>query len=334
MATIKDIAQKAGVSSATVSRVLNYDQTLSVSDETRKKIFDTADALNYTKHMKKAPVKTSQSKLAVIQWYSEHEELDDLYYYAIRTGLEKQAQDLHYEIIRIFDQEDLEPIKQADGIIAIGKFSKTQLKDLASYKLPLVVVDSNTLAYGIPCVTTDFTFGVQTALEHFWQQGIKDIGMLTGQEYTADEKEMVADQRLIAFQQFLEKRQAYQSQWLKVGAFTAESGYQMMKKLIHQENDQLPHAFFIANDNLAIGALKALQEERIAVPERVSLISFNDTAVTNYVYPALSSVTVFTKEMGATAVDLIHQELSSDETDLPVKQVNLATKLTIRASSI
>lgn len=334
MATIKDIAEKAGVSSATVSRVLNYDQTLSVSDETRKKIFDMADALNYTKHMKKTPIKKSQPKLAVIQWYSEHEELDDLYYYAIRTGLEKQAQELHYEIIRIFDEEGLDPISQADGIIAIGKFSKSQLRELSSYNLPFVVVDSNTLAQGISCVTTDFTYGVQAALDEFWRHGIKDIGMLTGQEYTADGKEIVADQRLIAFQQYLDKRQAFNSHWLKVGDFTTDSGYQMMKSLISKEKDQLPHAFFIANDNLAIGALKALQEEGIAVPERVSLISFNDTAVTNYVMPALSSVTVFTKEMGASAVNLIHEMLTGDSSDQPVKQVNHATKLTLRASSI
>ncbi|MGT2784074.1 LacI family DNA-binding transcriptional regulator [Streptococcus merionis] len=333
MATIKDIAKKAGVSSATVSRVLNYDPKLSVSDETRKKIFDTADELNYTKHIQKNSFRQNQPKIAVVQWYSQHEELDDLYYYSIRTGLEKEAQEKGYEIIRIFNQEELTPAEQADGLIAIGKFSRDQIAELASFGKPLVFVDSNTLPHGFSCVTTDFTFGVTAALDHFWQNEQWQIGMLTGQEKTSDNKETIADQRLIIFQQYLEKRQAFNPKWLKVGEFSADSGYQMMTQLINQFEDNLPQAFFIANDSLAIGALKALQEAQIAVPERVSLISFNDTTVTSYVYPTLSSVTVFTKEMGATAFHLLHSQLTHDVTP-PIQQITLATKLTLRASSL
>lgn len=333
MATIKDIAAEAGVSSATVSRVLNYDPTLSVSDDTRKKIFDIADELNYTKHHKKAPAKNKQPRLAVIQWYDQHAELDDLYYYAIRIGLEKRAQELGYELIRVFNQDSLEPINQADGIIAIGKFSQAQIKVLATYKTPLVFVDSNTLAKGYSCVTTDFEFGVTAALNHFWKQGLKDIGMLAGQEQTSDKVEALSDQRLPIFKTFMTAHKAFKPEWVKIGTFSVDSGYQLMTELIDSLGDQLPQAFFIANDSMAIGALKALQEAAIAVPERVSLISFNDTSVTNYVYPTLSSVTVFTKQMGAAGVDLIHEQLTSED-EAPLKQVNLSTKLNLKASSL
>ena len=90
MATIKDIAQAAGVSPATVSRVLNYDPAMSVSDGTRKKIFDIAEQLNYKKSRKRKPSKTQVYRIGLIEWYTEQEELDDLYYYSIRLGIEKK----------------------------------------------------------------------------------------------------------------------------------------------------------------------------------------------------------------------------------------------------
>ena len=91
MATIKDIAQAAGVSSATVSRVLNHDQSMSVSDETRKKIFAVAEQLHYKKIKKQKTDIRTKGRLAIIEWYTEQEELDDLYYYAIRMGTEKKS---------------------------------------------------------------------------------------------------------------------------------------------------------------------------------------------------------------------------------------------------
>lgn len=331
MATIKEIADLAGVSSATVSRVLNYDTSLSVSDDTRQKIFDIADQLNYTKHKGKATSVKKHQTLAVLQWYNQHEELDDLYYYNIRVGLEKRAQELGYQVIRIFHEEDLAPVSQADGLIAIGKYSATQIDHLGQLNPNLVFVDSKTLAQGYSCVTTDFEGGVVAALDYFWQQGLHHIGMLTGEELTSDQTEAVSDPRLPLFQAYLTDKKAFNPNWIRVGHFSAESGYQMMQDLITDLGDQLPHAFFLASDSLAIGALKALQEANIPVPERVSLISFNDTAVTNYVYPALSSVRVHTKEMGKIAVNLIHDLLTQSES--LTQHITLATELSLKTST-
>ena len=96
MATIKDIAERAQVSPATVSRVLNYDETMSVSIETRNRIFQVAEELNYVKYKSKNKKNNSKSSepthtIAVIQWYTEQEEINDLYYYAIRIGIEKKS---------------------------------------------------------------------------------------------------------------------------------------------------------------------------------------------------------------------------------------------------
>lgn len=88
MATIRDIAKLARVSPATVSRVLNYDQELSVAQETKQRIFEVAEDLNYTKH--KRANKIGKAVIRLVQWYDEAEELADLYYLSIRLGIEKR----------------------------------------------------------------------------------------------------------------------------------------------------------------------------------------------------------------------------------------------------
>ena len=86
MATIKDIAQTAGVSPATVSRVLNYDKSMSVSDETRKKIFNIAEQLNYKKSKRQKKTSPQTHRMALVEGYTEGEELDSLDYYSLRLG--------------------------------------------------------------------------------------------------------------------------------------------------------------------------------------------------------------------------------------------------------
>lgn len=91
MATIKDIAKKANVSQTTVSRILNYDPTLSVNDETRKRVFAAAEALNYTKHKQKNSRHYSGKNVAVIFFGNQIQEINDSYYYSIRDGIEKSS---------------------------------------------------------------------------------------------------------------------------------------------------------------------------------------------------------------------------------------------------
>lgn len=334
MATIKDIAEKAGVSQSTVSRVLNLDETLSVSEDTRSRIFRIAEDLHYQKKSHKTapqPVEDSH-KIVIFEWYTREEELDDLYYYAIRIGLEKQAQELGYEIIRIFSKDDWSLMKEADGIIALGKFSPKTIQDLESYGKPLIFVDSNTLYLGHSCVTTDLEDSVIMVLDHFLEKGHEEIGLLVGQEQTADAIPLLMDPRQRTFQQYLTAKGFYQERFVAVGEFSTESGYQLMEQLIQGLGNELPTAFFMASDALAVGALRSLQEHQIAIPDRVSIISFNDTSIAKYVYPALSTVTVYTEEMGKQAIQMLWQTFQGTQPSVPY-MVKLATKLTIRDSS-
>lgn len=333
MATIKDIAQAAGVSSATVSRVLNQDQAMSVSDETRTKIFTIAEQLGYKKSKKNNKRSKTSRRIAIIEWYTEQEELDDLYYYSIRLGAEKKAQELGYEIIRIFNNDSLAQLENIDAIIAIGKFSPGKIKELETYSDKLVFVDSNTLNSGHSCVTTDFENSVINVIDYFINNGLKEIGMIAGQETSSDKSTLLSDPRLNTFQSYLQQLKLYDSNLIKIGSFSSEDGYKIMKEFIMELGDDLPQAFFAANDALASGALRALQEAKIPVPERVSLISFNDTSLAKYMYPKLSTVTVFTEEMGKQAIQILEQNFQKDRSSVPY-MVKLATRLTIRESSL
>lgn len=333
MVTIKDIAHAAGVSSATVSRVLNQDQAMSVSDETRTKIFTIAEQLGYKKSKKTNKRSKSSHRIAIIEWYTEQEELDDLYYYSIRLGAEKRAQELDYEVIRIFNNDSMAQLENIDGIIAIGKFSPDKIKELETYSDNLVFVDSDTLNYGHSCVTTDFENSVINVIDYFINNGLKKIGMIAGQETSSDKSTLLSDPRLNTFQSYLKQLKLYDPNLIKIGSFSSEAGYKIMKKFIIELGDNLPQAFFVANDALASGALRALQEAKIPVPERVSLISFNDTSLAKYMYPKLSTVTVFTEEMGKQAIQILEQSFLKDSPSVAY-MIKLATRLTIRESSL
>lgn len=333
MVTIKEIAHAAGVSSATVSRVLNQDQAMSVSDETRTKIFTIAEQLGYKKSKRTNKRSKSSHRIAIIEWYTEQEELDDLYYYSIRLGAEKRAQELGYEIIRIFNNDSMAQLENIDGIIAIGKFSPDKIKELETYSDNLVFVDSDTLNYGHSCVTTDFENSVINVIDYFINNGLKKIGMIAGQETSSDKSTLLSDPRLNTFQSYLQQLKLYDPNLIKIGSFSSEAGYKIMKEFIMELGDNLPQAFFVANDALASGALRALQEAKITVPERVSLISFNDTSLAKYMYPKLSTVTVFTEEMGKQAIQILEQSFLKDSPSVAY-MVKLATRLTIRESSL
>lgn len=330
-ATLKDIAGAVGVSLATVSRVLNYDRTLSVSESTRKQIFEVAEELNYTKLKRHAPASTKPLKIAIVQWYSKTKELDDLYYMSIRMGLEKRCEAQRFQVSQTF-QNDLKAIEDdVDAIIAIGKFSNQQVTTMAQLTPNLVFVDQDQLCHGFDSVVTDFRFAVNQVIEFFMQRGQKQIGLLYGTEWTTDGQLEVIDPRYKAFRQEMEARLAFDPKLVFAGDYTNHSGYQEMQTAIAQLGDDLPSAFFVSNDPMAAGALKALHENGLDVPGRVNLFSFNDTTIAKYVFPELSSVHVHTELLGATAVDLVENRIQSGRKTPQL--VTVGTELMLREST-
>ncbi|MFL2146665.1 LacI family DNA-binding transcriptional regulator [Desemzia sp. FAM 24101] len=329
MATIKDIAEQAGVSSATVSRVLNYDETLSVGDETKKRVFEVAEALEYKKYQKKKANK--QGKLAIVQWYTEKEELDDLYYLSIRLGVEKRAEEMNYEVVRIFQNTDFEMDSSIEGIIAIGKFSDSQVNKLTSWTENICFVDFDQLHLKLDSVVIDFEQAVNSVMNYFCTNGYQNIGLIAGQENFGDRSKPIIDKRTTIFENYMKQAGIYKESHVFTGSFNVASGQELMKKAIETLKDDLPDAFFISNDSMAIGCLRALQEVGISVPERVSLIGFNDISVAKYIYPTLSTVKVYTELIGETGFDLWLDKLTTERT--VAKKVTLSTDLILREST-
>ncbi|SDY20768.1 MULTISPECIES: LacI family DNA-binding transcriptional regulator [Salimicrobium] len=328
MATIKDIATNVNVSIATVSRVLNNDPTLSVSPETKQRIFDAAELLDYKKHIHK---KTKQHmRIAIVQWYTETEELNDLYYYSIRLGVEKKLEGEGYDYIRLFQNTDNNLNVKVNGIIAIGKFSHEQMKQLEEWCPNICFVDNIRALNSCDSVIADFQQSTQSVLSHFIEEGHSKIGILAGEEKPPGASEVLMDPRYENFRDYMKTQGLFNKNYCFKGAFAVDAGYEMMNQAVSTLQDDLPTAFFCANDSIAIGALRALRDHSISVPERVSLIGFNDSSVAKYISPSLSTVKVYTEMMGETAVSLLKERIFQQR---PVaKKVTLGTELIIRES--
>jgi LacI family transcriptional regulator len=326
MATIKDIAERVGVSIATVSRVLNYDSKLSVGDETKKKIFEVAEELSYRK---KSTKRTAAYKLAIIHWYTEKEELDDLYYMSIRLGIENRCEALGIQVVKMYKDS---PRQNEDihGIIAIGKYNKRQAEELRKQTENIVFVDSSPDEDQYDSVLSDFYKATENVLQRFIENGHTNIGYIGGRENYDDQTEVIEDPRRIGFEYFLSRKGLFDETKVYMGRFSVEDGYFLMKKAVAEHEDRLPTAFFAANDSIAIGALRALHEEGISVPDQVNIIGVNDISVSKYIYPPLSTVKIYTELMGETAVDLLVERLADRQI---AKKVVIATKLEIRGSS-
>ena len=119
----------------------------------------------------------------------------------------------------------------------------------------------------------------------------------------------------------------YNEKYVYRGGKTFRDGYSIMKRLINE--DELPSAFFIGNDSMCIGALKALFESGIKVPKHLSLVGYNDISSSEYTSPALTTIKVYTELMGEKALELLIDRLKGR--DIPLKIIT-PTKLIIRDS--
>ncbi len=323
--TLRDIAKRAGVSLATVSRVLNDDPQLAVSDDTRKRILTIAEQLSYTKRRRRDPA--AHHKIVIVQWYPEAQEFTDLYYLNIRLNVEKEAQEAGLVTETVFANNLAQVPKDAAGIIAIGKFSPAQLQQLGALKAELVVIDSDVLAQGFDCVVPDFAGGISQATREL-KARYERVGMIAGQESTTDGTP-VTDEREAAFER--ELGAAFNPAWLKVGDYSEQSGYHQMQELLALPQENRPEAILIANDVMAIGALRALHEAQVQIPAEMALVAFNDTSIARYMYPPLTAIRVPTEQMAAMGVNLLQQRLTVS--NLAPQRVVVGTSLIKRQST-
>lgn len=329
MANLSQIAKKAGCSISTVSRVLNYDPTLSVTDKTKQKIFRIADDLNYS--LPKNRAKKGQN-LAVIQWYTEEQELKDEYYLSIRIGVEEAARKYGYTVERYFRSDSLEPVKDAVGAIAIGRYSQSEINAIIKLNPSTVFVGQDTLANSLTCVVTDMVTPVERVLNFFLDHGLERIGIVIGNGRTNDNHEKIYDERLKTFRDFMRSKKLYTPRNVFSGSISPQSGYKLISDALEERRpDDFPNAFFVSSDTMAVGVLRALSENKIRVPQDVSIISFNDSANARFTMPALSSIRVHTKQMGARGV-LALRELLENKVEYAPEKIVVGTNLIFRES--
>lgn len=328
MATIKDIAEKAEVSIATVSRILNFDETISVSEQTKKKIFEIADELNYVTPRKRKNKKQEYKNIGVVHWYSDKEELEDPYYLSIRIGVERKCEEEHIHFTRINKGDDYDKFERFDGIVAIGKFGDMDIAKFERLTSNIVFVDSSPDENKYDSVVIDFRKAVNGALDYLVSLGHKDIIYIGGEEYINDYKDKIVDYRSETYKDYMKSNGNYDSSNMLLGSFTHADGYRLMKEFLIKKKSQ--KAFLIASDSMAIGAYKAVIEAGLNIPKDISIVGFNDISTAQYMTPALTTVKVYTDFMGETAVELILERLKNDRAIC--KKVIIPTKLIIRES--
>ena len=303
MATIKDIAAAANVSAAAVSRILNQDETLNVSPETRQKVLDTAKELHYVKRSK--PAAKSAFTLGIVQWFSARQELEDNYYLLIRQGIEDYCLSHNIQIVRTYksDVNYVETLRDVDCMICIGKFSKTEVQHFEHMNPCILFLDMPVENDKISTITLDFTQAVRQAMDYLTRLGHREIGFLAGKEYV-DEDQLYPDYRKEAFVDYCEAHGIIYRPYLKEGSFRIDSGYDMTCELIEQ--DSLPTAIFAASDPIAMGAIQALSENGYAVPGDVSVIGFDDISIAKFTTPPLTTVNAPAYHMGHYGASILH----------------------------
>lgn len=304
MATIKDIAAKAGVSITTVSRVLNYDETLNVQEETKKRIFEAADQLEYT--LKAQKKRRKKLKIGVLYSYSPTEELEDPYYLCIRLAIENKLEEEGYKKIPVALQDTIESLARVDGVICSGTFSKSMVEVIGTWGKPTVFIDSNPDNSRFDAIRIDYDQAVRSIMDCFVAHGHTKIGFVGGQETGRDGKEL-QDERMVVVKRYLTEKGMYHPEYIKTGLFHAKYGYKLLKEFYNEGN--LPTALFVANDSMAVGCYNAAYELGIKIPEDISIIGFNDIPTAKYMIPPLTTVRLYMEFMGEYAVRLLEERI-------------------------
>lgn len=317
MARLKDIAELAGVSIATVSRVLNQDESFSITMKTKQKILQIAQDLQYqrTNSSRSTESINNADHLGLIMLYSESDEIKDPYYLTIRTSVKKEAAALGLLTSEFFYSQDNNLKMNMDDYSAlviigsVGLWTNELETAVKKSERPVIFVDFAPHFPGADCVLTDFQKMMKTVLDHLVGMGYEKIGYIGGQEFNIVTEEPVQDPRETNFEQIMKINGLYNPDFIYVDrSITCENGYKLTEKMI--QNKKLPEAVFVENDTMAIGVLKAFRENGIKIPEDISIVSCNDIPSAEYLTPSLTTMRIHTDLMGQMAARLANERIS------------------------
>lgn len=309
MVTLKEVAERAGVSPATASRVLSRDPALNVMPETRRRVIAAAAELNYTrtptvKGAGKGAGKRTEPKqlkkgyrIGIAQMFDAEKLREDIYYMALKNALEEECFQRQWATVTLlrnsagqFVKNDLLPL---DGLIAIGRFTQTEIDNFRTFTENLVFLDSTPDPLLYYSVVPNYHFAVQQVLSYFRECGFQRVAYV-GSVYTyGHHKELTRDPRFYYYRAHMVNRDCFDEELVLDCPMTPRGGYEVMTAYLKAHDGKAPEAMFLASDAIASGLMRALREWSIRVPEDASIIAFNNTSLCEAAVPPLHAIELF-----------------------------------------
>ena len=308
MTTITTIAKKLGISPATVSRALNAHTQHKVNQETLQRIQKLAQRYHYVPNISaRNLVKQKSNIIGVVIPYS-HSIFCSEYYMQLLSGVADGMSQTHYNfnlhLAPPHGQEKLIEFLRTKGITGMilshWTFFCHSIKEIEKIEVPILGVNECAPSQKISFLTCDNFQGAQTAVEYLFKKGHRRIGMILGPEDSVDNRE-----RFRGYQSALkEKGMEYRKEFvLGAGSFEREAGYRAMRDQLNKNREAT--AYFCANDEITIGALKAIKEKGLRCPWDISIIGFDALKIGEYVDPPITSVEQAIYEIGKEGVRVL-----------------------------
>jgi len=328
--TLEEIARLAGVSRSTVSRVINHHP--SVRPEVRERVWRIIREVGYQPHAAARNLVTRRSQIVgVVIPETLPKVFSDPYFPAVLRGISDALVERGYHLmLSLLSPQQEEDFYQralrgrvVDGIIVLSaQVTDPLIRRAYQEGLPVVSIGRYPQEPAVSYVDADNVGGGRMATEHLLRLGRRRVATIAGPQTMAP-----GIDRLEGYRAAL---QAWglnpQPEWIVEGDFTEAGGYVAMRRLLPAR----PDAVFVASDLMAVGALKALREAGLRVPEDVAIVGYDDVELARFTDPPLTTVRQPIYELGRMAVQLLLRQLEEGMRD--PQRVILPTELVIRSS--
>ncbi|HHV6919443.1 TPA: substrate-binding domain-containing protein, partial [Haemophilus influenzae] len=308
MATMKDIARLAQVSTSTVSHVINGSRF--VSDEIREKVMRIVAELNYTPSAVARSLKVRETKTIGLLVTATN----NPFFAEVMAGVEQYCQQHQYNLIIAATggdakrlQQNLQTLmhKQVDGLLLMCGDSRFQADIELAISLPLVVMDWWFTELNADKILENSALGGYLATKALIDAGHRKIGIITG-----NLKKSVAQNRLQGYKNALsEAKIALNPHWIVESHFDFEGGVLGIQSLLTQSSR--PTAVFCCSDTIAVGAYQAIQQQGLRIPQDLSIMGYDDIELARYLSPPLSTICQPKAELGKLAVEALLQRIKN-----------------------
>lgn len=312
LASIRDVARVAGVSPASVSRILNKDKTFHINENTRKRVVETAERMNYSKNKnKRGPKGKKGMTIGLILRHTAENEPNDPYFKNIHDGITDEAAKwrLNTEVVfRMQDKnKDLTQISKFGAIIMVGQMTDDVVQEIRKRNENVILVDANPDVPNCNYIQNDFTVKTREILNYLYKLGHRNIAYIGGGSSVINLKgqtiPLKSDSRARMYSEWMKIKGLNKYEHTYITDWSIEDGFKACEQLLH-DLKEIPTAILVGSDPMALGVYKSLKNHQINIPNQVSIISFDDVEMNRFLTPSLSSVYMNSRKMGKTAVRL------------------------------